>query len=263
MDCKLNITAGFNGVKSYMKDVFVSSPFRVLPVGQTKSDKAAYPMTVSSSSGILDGDHYNIDIKVEENARLQLQSCQRLFNIDGEASQIMHINLHKNAALAYIAHPIVPHTNSTFKSITKVKMGKGCTFLMSEIITCGRKHQGKSLRFGHFQSLLEVRYQNRLILKDNFLLHPELMSLASIGQLENFTHQGTLIQINTKNQPVEGLIEHIYEMMCTEEELQFGISKIQYDGFVLRCMGNGAEQIYDCLQRIQNFIWGEISITPI
>ncbi|SDF92389.1 urease accessory protein [Dyadobacter soli] len=242
-----------------MKDVFVSPPFRVVPVGQTMSDDAAYLMVMSSSPGILDGDHYDLMVQVEENAQLQLQSqsYQRLFTMVGGASQLMRVALADHSAFSYVPHPIVPHTDSTFKGITRVEMGEDCSLLMSEIITCGRKHHGEVFRFTHFQNLIEVRHRNRLILKDNVLLQPDLMQLGSLGQLEGYTHQGTLIYINTQKQPVEELIEHFYEMLDAEKDMQCGISRIQHDGFVVRCLGNGGEQIYNCFQRIQNFIWEE------
>lgn len=262
MDCKLKITAGYRAGKSYMKDVFVSPPFRVVPVGQTMSDDAAYLMVMSSSPGILDGDHYDLHVEVEENARLQLQSqsYQRLFTMVGGASQQMQIVLNDNSSFAYVPHPIVPHTDSTFRSIAKVEMGENCDLLMSEIITCGRKHHGEVFRFRHFQNLVEIRHQNRLILKDNVLLQPDLMQLGVMGQLEGYTHQGTLIYINTQKLPVDDLIEQFQEMLDGEPDMQCGISRIQRDGFVVRCLGNGGEQIYDCFQRIQNHVWDEKSM---
>ncbi len=240
-----------------MKDVFVSAPFRVVPVGQTKSDNAAYLMIMSSSPGILNGDRYDLRVKVEENARLQLQSqsYQRLFHMDGEATQLMQIELADNSGFSFVPHPVVPHKNSTFKSITKVEMGTNCAFLMSEIITCGRKLHGEVFAFKHFQNLIEIRHQNRLIFKDNVLLQPNLMPLSSIGILEGFTHQGTIAYINTANEPVGDMIELFFEMMQLESDIQFGISRIQHHGFVLRCLGQGAEQVFDCFQRIQNLIW--------
>lgn len=240
-----------------MKDVFVSVPFRVVPVGQTKSSRCAYLMVMSSSPGILNGDHYHIDVKVEKNARLQLQSqsYQRLFNMDGEASQLMNVVLEDHSAFSYVPHPVVPHTNSTFKSIAKVDIGRDCEFLMSEIITCGRKHHGEVFRFKHFQNLIEVRHQNQILLKDKVMLEPGLIDLGAIGQLEGFTHQGTFIYINTKMRPVADLIEMLHEKLQAEDGLEFGISKMQGDGFVLRCLGHGGEQIYDSFQRIQDIIW--------
>ena len=71
MDSKLQIVTGCRDGKSYLKDVFVNPPFRVVPVGQLKKDGGAYLMMTSSSPGILSGDHYFMEVLVEENARLQ------------------------------------------------------------------------------------------------------------------------------------------------------------------------------------------------
>ena len=97
----------------------------------------------------------------------------------------------------------------------------------------------------------------RLILKDNILLQPERMPVASIGQLEQFTHQGTLIYLNTKNKGVSELIEHVLAMLETESDLEYGISATQQPGFVVRCLGNGAEQLFQCFLKIQSYIWEE------
>ncbi len=257
MNSKLSIITGHKNNRSYLKDVFVSPPFRVTPVGQIKSDNAAYLMIVSSSPGILDGDRYDLQITVEENARLQLQSqsYQRLFYMDGEASQQLAINLEQNSDFSFVAHPIVPHQKSTFKSRTRVTLSEGCSFLMSEIITCGRKHHGEVFLFTHFQNLIEVYNDKRLILKDNILLQPGRMPVASIGQLEQFTHQGTLIYLNTRNRDTGELIEHIQTMLEPESDIEFGISATQHTGFVVRCLGNGAEQLFQCFLKIQQYIW--------
>ncbi|MEF9479369.1 hypothetical protein OWR28_17905 [Chryseobacterium sp. 1B4] len=49
MDSRLKIIAGFKGGESYMKDLYVSLPFRVVSVGQRKNDKKLYQMVMSSS----------------------------------------------------------------------------------------------------------------------------------------------------------------------------------------------------------------------
>ncbi len=265
MDSRLSIVTGHKNNRSYLKDVFVSPPFRVVPVGQVKSDSAAYLMIVSSSPGILDGDRYELGITVEENARLQLQSqsYQRLFHMDGEASQQMRIVLEPNSDFSFVAHPIVPHHKSTFKSRTHVTLAEGCGFLMSEIITCGRKHHGEVFRFTHFQNLIEVYEAKRLIFKDNILLQPDRMPVASIGQLEGFTHQGTLVYLNTRNRQVGELIEHIQALLEGEEDLEFGISATGQPGFVVRCLGNGAERLFASFLKIQGYVWEEWDCTKM
>ena len=245
--------------QSFLRDAYVNQPFRIVPVGQYKSDGASYLMIMSSSPGILSGDAYDIQVNVKQNARLQLQSqsYQRLFNMEGSASQIMTVKMHKGTSFSYVPHPVVPHENSTFKSINKITIDDDCDLTISEIITCGRKHSGEAFKYAHFQNLVEVYHHQRLILKDNVLLKPEIMPLEAMGLLEGFTHQGTLIYLNTRNQDVEDQIEYFFKELEGLTDVSFGISSIQAKGFVIRILGNGGEQMFDFFRKVQSVLWEE------
>lgn len=245
--------------QSFLRDAYVTQPFRIAPVGQYKSDGASYLMIMSSSPGILSGDAYDIQVNVKEKARLQLQSqsYQRLFNMEGSASQIMSVKIDKGASFSYVPHPVVPHEASTFKSINRVSIDDDCELTFSEIITCGRKHHGEEFKYAHFQNLLEVYHHDRLILKDNVLLRPDIMPLSAMGLLEGFTHQGTLVYLNTKNEDVEDHIEHFYKELEELENVSFGISALEAKGFVIRILGNGGEQMFDFFQKVQSVLWEE------
>lgn len=257
MICSLNITVEEKQGRSYLKDVFVTPPFRVVPVGQNKTDLASYLMVMSTSPGILSGDEYQIHVLVKAAARLQLQSqsYQRLYNMEHSATQQMEVRLEKGSSFFYVPHPVVPHQNSCFTSVNKVYLQDNCELMMSEIITCGRKHHGEVFKYRHFQNLIEIYHLQKLILKDNVLLQPESMPLTSIGLLEGYTHQGTLVYLNTKGGAVKDWIEQLYLMMEPEKDMLFGISAVQRNGFVLRILGNGGEQLYNCFQKVQQFLW--------
>ena len=243
--------------QSFLRDAYVSQPFRIVPVGQYKSDGASYLMIMSSSPGILSGDAYDIQVNVKENARLQLQSqsYQRLFNMEDSASQVMNVQMKKGTSFSYVPHPVVPHEASTFKSYNKITIDDDCDLTISEIITCGRKHYGEEFKYAHFQNLVEVYHHDRLILKDNVLLKPEIMPLESMGLLEGFTHQGTLIYLNTRNEDVEDKIEYLFKELEELEDVSFGVSALQAKGFVIRILGNGGEQMFDFFRKVQAVLW--------
>ena len=243
--------------QSFLRDAYVSQPFRIVPVGQYKSDGASYLMIMSSSPGILSGDAYDIQVNVKENARLQLQSqsYQRLFNMEDSASQVMNVQMKKGTSFSYVPHPVVPHEASTFKSYNKITIDDDCDLTISEIITCGRKHYGEEFKYAHFQNLVEVYQHDRLILKDNVLLKPEIMPLESMGLLEGFTHQGTLIYLNTRNEDVEDKIEYFFKELEELEDVSFGVSALQAKGFVIRILGNGGEQMFDFFRKVQAVLW--------
>lgn len=258
MICKLDLTVGHRLGRSYARDIYAGKPFRVVPVGQYATDNALHLMWMSVSPGILDGDHYDIRIELEEDARLQLesQSYQRLYHMNNRATQDMHIRLARGADFAFVPYPVVPHRNSTFISKTKVTLHPEASFLMSEIVTCGRKLSGEVFEYAHFQNLTEVYDEkHRLLLKDNIMLVPSLMPLSGTGMLEGFTHQGTLVYTGKAGDAISSLIEEVYDMLECEEGVVYGVSETKHPGFVLRMLGNGGEQLHKCFVCVKDLVW--------
>lgn len=254
---KLDLTVGQRAGKSYLKDTYFTRPFRIANVGENRPDPALYLMIMSSSPGILDNDCYDIEINTEMDSRLQLQtqSYQRLFKMKDGASQKMVIKLHEGSELSYIQHPIVPHGESIFKAHNTVYMSHKSIFTYGEIITCGRKLSGEIFQFKEFQNLTEIYYDNKMLIKDNILLEPLLMKVDSIGQLEGYTHQATLIHVNTRVEDIESQATHIYELLEKEEGIIFGLSQPLPNAIIIRILGNGGEQLFDSFKRIEAYLW--------
>ncbi|WP_073854390.1 urease accessory protein UreD [Pontibacter flavimaris] len=259
---QLKIVAGFREGRSYLKDTFFTRPFRVANVGQYKTDNDLYLMVMSSSPGILDKDAYDISIHLETGARLQLQSqaYQRLYNMQEGATQKMKIVLEPGSAFSYVPHPVVPHTNSKFKSHSIVHLQGDCELLLSEIITCGRKHSGEVFLFTYFQNLTEIYDRQKLVLKDNILLQPQLVPPGTIGQWEGYTHQGTLMYISTGEKKAQAHLAKIQQRLEEEKGISFGLSESANNGFVLRILGIGGEQLFNCFKRVEEVVWASRSI---
>lgn len=259
MDSRLNITAGYKAGKSYVRDLYVTLPFRVVSVGQRKNDNKLYQMIMSSSPGILDGDHYHLEISLEKGASLQLQSqsYQRLFNMKDKATQQINISLQDETSFAYVPHPVVPHEDSNFTSKVKVQIGKNSQIIISEIITCGRKHYGEVFKLKRFQNLMEIYHENKLMVKDNVLIQPDVIPIRSIGNLEQYTHQGTLIFYSTKeNVDKDALVEAVMDAAGAHcGEMEIGVSAMENNGFVLRALGHGGEVMYNFFLKVQEILW--------
>ncbi len=258
MEAQIKLAVKQSEGRSYIRSLYTTPPFRVVSVGQLAHDGAAYLMQMSTSPGVLSGDRYLIDIEVEEGAKLQFksQSYQRIFDMEGEARQQMTINIADNAHFSQVAHPIVPHRNSAYFASTRVEMGENSSFLQSEIITCGRLHHGEAFEFREFSNSVEIRHNKTLRLKDRVWLSPRSVPLMSIGLLEGYTHQATLIYQTTEpNVEIKSMIDSIYEELTTIKGIEFGISESCYKGFVLRLLGEGGEQLFEILSSIQNTLW--------
>lgn len=257
MKNRLDIHVGFKGGRSYLKDTFFTPPFRVADICIDRSDPVCYLMIQSSSPGILDNDHYDITVRATSGSHLQLQSqsYQRLYNMKVGAQQDMRIDLEQGSRISYIQHPIVPHENSNFSARNAVHMAEECVFTYGEIVTCGRKLSGELFRFTKFQNLTTVFHNGRLILKDNILLEPSAVDIHSVGMLEGFTHQGTLMHIHTGGVELEAEAALAQATMEAEEDIVFGLSRPTPNILVLRVLGNGGEQLLSAFQAIDRAMW--------
>lgn len=104
---------------------------------------------------------------------------------------------------------------------------------------------------------MEIYHNNKLVVKDNVLIQPDMIPISSIGNLEQYTHQGTLIFYSTKeNVDKNGLIEEIVEAAVQHhEEMEVGVSAMEDNGFVVRALGHGGEMMYNFFLHIQEILW--------
>ena len=257
MICKLDVKISQRQGKSYLKDAFVTQPFRIVPVGQYRRDDAEYLMMMSSSPGLLDGDDHRINVEVEDHGRLQLQTqaYQRLFQMNEGSHQHLKVHLGKNSCFSYVPHPIVPQQSASYYSKNEIFMQEDCFFVLGEIITCGRKLSGEEFKYNHFQNLVQVYFHNKLILKDNVMLKPESMPLYEMGLMEGYTHQGTFLCMNTKGIDLKDRLEQFYEEFHETPGIEFGISELEHPGFMVRILGMGGEQLFNLFKKMEALLW--------
>ncbi len=251
MNAQLHIqVAGRKGV-SFLKKSFFTTPFKVMNITEDKQSRQLHLMLMSSSPGILDGDNYEIKIEVEKTCSLQLhtQAYQRLFNMKKGAAQQMNIQLAENASFVYLPHPSVPHERSDFTSRNNFYLTSSSSLIFGEILTCGRKLNGESFLFSKYHSISNIYISTKLVIKENLLLQPSVINVHSIGQLEGYTHQASMVclQPEADIKKRKGLL---LEFLSAQKNIEAGITDAPVNGLIIRLLGNGAEQLYDCMQEL-------------
>lgn len=258
MNARLHIVTGLREGKTFLKNCFFTTPFKIADVTENKNDSFLQLMLMTSSPGILDGDKYDVKIELAEGCALQLhtQSYQRLFQMKKGASQKMEVLMHNNASFRYLPHPAVPHRESNFVTKNKIHLSEGCKLIWGEVLTCGRKLNGEEFVFTKYQNLTEIFLNGKLAVKENLLIVPSGFDIKSIGQLQEFTHQASLIYIDGKA-TINDLILETNKILSTEKDVCFGISALPINGAVVRMLGHKAEQLYNCLQQLANLFSAE------
>lgn len=246
----LHIKTAFKNERTVLEKSFCSSPFKIADVTEDKKQSGLQLMIMSSSPGVLDEDEYKIEIDIAAHCSLELttQAYQRLYQMKKGARQELLVCMRENSSLVYIPHPLVPHENSIFFSKSKISMGESCSLIWGEITSCGRNLNGEVFKFSSYHSITEVLLNDKLAVKENVLMKPAEIDLLSIGQLEGYTHQASLICIGSVN--IEDVTNVLIDLLSTENDVEFGISTLVVNGLVVRLLGRKSEQLFDLLKRI-------------
>jgi len=255
MKAELSIHTELRNGKTILNEVFYTPPFKIANISEDKNEKQLRLMMMSSSPGILDGDEYCIKIRVGEGSILQLetQSYQRLFQMEDGASQTIELHMAENSSFYFLPHPSVPHKGSHFAARNKLYLSKGCTLCWGEVMTSGRKLNGESFVFSKLHSLTEIYMDKKLVVKENLLMMPGITDLTGIGQLEGFSHQGSLLFIN-ESAAVSDLIQQSASFLKRQLRIEFGCTALPVNGLLVRILGNKGEQLYNCLRKLSSFL---------
>lgn len=266
MTCSLHIIAALRAGITYLRHSYYTRPFKVANIREDKTALQLPLVIMSASPGMLDGDVYDWKIEVEAGASLllQTQSYQRLFTMQQGAHQRISVEVASGAALHYLPHPTVPQAASLFEGHTHIHLQENTHLIWSEIITCGRKLNGEVFAFTRFQSTTEVRWKNKLVLRDNLWLEPQRWPLSGMGQQETYTHQASLFCFD-EQLDMNALADALHEMFATAERVAVGVSRTAYHGLMLRLLGQGGEELQTMIARVALLVASlraEIKILP-
>lgn len=251
MTANLHIQASQRDCKTYLNKSYYTPPFRIADITEDKQAGILQLMLMSSSPGILDGDRYHLKIELDEGCSMQLhnQGYQRLFNMKKGAEQQTEIHLAANSSFTYIQHPSVPHEQSAFTATNNIYLNKDCNLIWGEVLTCGRKANGEIFKFSKYHSRTSIYLNKKIVVNENLLIQPLVVNPFSIGQLEGYTHQASLILLNEKIDCAE-LKDSIADHLSLQEGISFGVSNAPENGIIVRILGYKAEQLFKLLQSI-------------
>lgn len=250
---KYSLTTGLRE-QTILKDVYFTPPFNLVEVRENKQNHLLEVMVMSSSPGMLNDDHYDINIEVIDGSalNLQTQSYQRVFVSEKGANQNMGISVGEGAYFSHVPHPVVPHKGARYTARNTIHIKNSSTLLWGEILTCGRKYMGDGelFQFKKHHAITEIFQEGVLIFKDNLYIVPEEIDLNEFGQYEGYTHQGSLFFI-APSIDISERMDNISNRLSKEEGISFGISKIMDNAYALRILGNEGQQLYTLFTQIR------------
>lgn len=250
---KYSLTTGIRE-QTILKDAFFTPPFKLIEVRENKKNPLLEVMVMSSSPGMLNNDTYDISIEVIPNSYLNLQSqaYQRIYVSERGTNQVMNIKVGANAYFSHTPHPVVPHVGARYHAENNIHLSSSSTLLWGEILTCGRKFMegNEEFTFTKHHSLTKIFVDDELVFMDNLYVEPKKINVKDFGLYESYTHQGSLFFI-APDCDISKRMDEIYESLENESQLDFGISKIRDNAYLLRILGNGGEKLFKIFSKIR------------
>jgi urease accessory protein len=146
------------------------------------------------SPGLLNGDSYELDWRVEHNARVQIttQSFAKVHPSSGVGcEQRTRICVASGGILDYSPQPTMLFRDADFRVECEADISSGGTLLLSDILCAGRIGRGEEFQFLNYSNRLSVRFDGELIFHSRNRFQPQQQNLRTVGAWGSNTHYGT------------------------------------------------------------------------
>lgn len=245
MNAQVTIELEWQLNRCVIRNAYANSPFRLMDLSPERGSERVELMLMSSAPGMLDADFFEWHIRLAPESTLQLhtQSYQRIFPAETQARQQIKVEVPENATFIYLPHPAVPHAQSAYSGLNQYYLSSGSRLAVSEIITCGRKLNGEQFLFRKYQAQTEVYLNEALVILENLWVIPEMSDPLSMGELEGYTHQASLLLVGF-NEDAEWMLQEVRAFLSGLPDLEFGASRLPVKGISVRLLGNGAELLH-------------------
>ena len=229
----------------------------------------AYIYIISPSGGILQGDQYNIDITLSNNAlaHVTTQGATRIYKMEENfGTQIINIKLGEGSYLEYIPDQIIPFRNSRFYQEVELTVHDSATLIYSETIVPGRLASGEKFEYDicYIKTIARSHLGNHRFI-DIIKLEPKKEDLTSDGILGNFDVVGT-IYIVTRESHVKVLQYEICEKIKefeVEGRMACGTSILPArQGIIVRILGKTAGDVKNLIFEVVRIARNQIIGAP-
>lgn len=210
----------------------------------------AYVYIISPSGGILQGDRYDIDIKLGNNSltHVTTQGATRIYKMENSyATQTISINAEDGSYLEYIPDQIIPFRKSRFYQQVELTVHDNATIIYSEVIVPGRIASGE--KFEYDICYIRTVARNHLgspRFMDTVKLEPKKEKLTIYGILEKFEVVGTIYLVTRENLVAElqNKINGKLKDLELSAKVSVGTSILpKSQGIMVRILGTSAEDV--------------------
>jgi urease accessory protein len=153
----------------------------------------------SPAGGVLQGDRLAIEVALDANAQLRLetQSATRLYGMpDSSAFGSVTLKVGPGAYLEYVPDPLIPYAGAAYRQESTWDVDESATLIAGEVVTAGREARGERARYQRLELVIDARRPGgQTLFSDTCVLVPD--DDHSLGFLGDYTTLGSLFVVSS------------------------------------------------------------------
>lgn len=230
---------------------------KISPTMHLDSEKISAYFILGLGGGYVEGEKYKYSVLVKNNARaiITTQAATKVYKCLNEKAAIQEIQLkiEGNGILEYITDNVILYKDALYKQDNEIYLDKDSTLIYSDGITSGWSVTGEAFSYSRLQLRTKVYMDNVLVLLDNLLINPIEDDVTKLGYFEGYENFGTLLVINKKitNEIIDTLRLSLKNLNL---DINFGLSEIEVNGFVLRVLGHSTQNVDEAIKLCHNYV---------
>ncbi len=261
----LRLAFELRGGRTVLTEQYSHAPLRVMrPVGHTSG--AALVYLLSPTGGVLQGDRYEVSIRVGAGARalFTTQAATKVYGMDGEgASQTTRIHVEAGGLLEYLPDPLILYAESDYTQEVDITLDAGARLVYQEIVMPGRIARGERLAFRRFSARLTARDAEGVLLHERAVLNRG-DRLDALGGLDGFACWGSWYGLGVgamEDGPWRSCAE---DMPTGDSSAIGGITRLPRGGIAARMLAHTSAEIARAFARTARDVYkATLGIEPI
>lgn len=220
------------------------------------------------SPGLMSRDHYEINVRLGEGARVFLtnQSFTKVLpsEVGHGSTQRQTLHLEADALLEYMPEPLMLYKDASLVTEMDVHLSPGSALIFSDVCCPGRTQRGEIFQYTRYMNRMKVWHDKELIFYQNQRIEPQNMQLSAPGCWERETHLGNLYIFSDRLKQLH--LEKVLESLEKLEgvEVRIGASLTHKYGLIVTVMGRHAWELQLALTKAWHDIRRSLlALTPL
>lgn len=175
--------------ETYVSKQFFKLPLQVFPANYLDKDGTAFLYLLNPSSGMLEGDLFDIQFCLREKAAavITTPSSNKIYRCKGkEIRQEVKAIIAKGGVLEYLPEHNVPYKESRFYQNSTFYVERYASLFTWDAVMPGRLARKESFDFTSYCSKISLYYDGNLKLREGMRLLPEEFNPHNTAVLEHY-----------------------------------------------------------------------------